>query len=36
MNRLGSLAGACAIILASISPARAVPIYTTADFWAVS
>ena len=32
MNRLASLAGACAIILASISPARAVPIYTTADF----
>ena len=32
MNRLASLAGACAIILASMSPARAVPIYTTADF----
>ena len=32
MNRLASLAGACAIIVASISPAQAVPIYTTADF----
>jgi PEP-CTERM motif len=32
MNRLASLASACAIILASMSPARAVPIYTTADF----
>jgi hypothetical protein len=32
MNKLASLAGACAIIIASILPARAVPIYTTAAF----
>jgi hypothetical protein len=32
MNKLANLAGACAIIVATMSLAQAIPIYTTADF----